>query len=142
MLAFAQAIVVARPIWNLVGHWLVHRKRFAMSLKFRLKGLAETFVEDLHCGCCGHDGGDGGDERFSTALTRVSLEGIIVVIQCEVCGHIFVPGNQRLGVIDFRKLHDAVERDSKETGEPIFPNLESVKLDVEKLNAIRTNALH
>lgn len=110
-----------------------------MPLKFRLKGLAETFVDTISCECCGHDGGDGGDQGFSTELTRVTYDGIIVVIECENCGNIFVPDGQRLGVINSRKLRSAVERDCETTGQPLFASLDAVRLDVEKLNALRNN---
>ncbi len=113
-----------------------------MGLKFRLKGLAETFIEALCCPICSHDGGEEGDQGFSTSFTRVTFEGIIVVIQCQCCGMIFVPEGQRLGIIDGRKLRDAVQKDSKDTGEPIFPSVESVRLNVEKLNAERNGGVH
>lgn len=113
-----------------------------MGLKFRLKGLAETFVDQLECPKCGHDGGDEGDKGFNTTLTRVTFDGIVVVIQCECCNMVFIPDGQRLGIIDGRKLHDAVEKDSLDTGEPVYPSLESVKLDVEKLNATKNRGVH
>ena len=108
-----------------------------MPLKFRLKGLAETFVDHIRCPGCGHDGGDDGDQGFKTELTRVTYDGIIVVIQCAVCGSVFVPDGQRHGVINSEKLRLAVERDSVTTGLPILPNRESVRLEVERLNAQR-----
>lgn len=113
-----------------------------MPLKFRLKGLAETFVDNLRCPCCGHDGGDEGDQGFRTELTRVTYDGIIVVVLCEVCHNIFVPLGQRLGVIDSRKLRSAVERDSANTGQPIFETIASVRLEVERLNAERHEQVH
>ncbi len=109
-----------------------------MPLKFRLKGLAETFVDNIRCPGCGHDGGDDGDQGFKTELTRVTYDGIIVVIQCAVCNTVFVPDGQRSGVINSEKLRLAVEKDSVTTGQPILPNRESVKLEVERLNAERT----
>ncbi len=113
-----------------------------MPLKFRLKGLAETFVDNIECPRCGHDGGDEGDEKFRTDLSRVTYDGIIVVINCEVCGHLFVPDGQRLGILDRGKLRVAVERDSAQTGQPICPSMESVKLDVERQNAEKRNGVH
>ncbi len=113
-----------------------------MPLKFRLKGLAETFVDAIRCPGCGHDGGDDGDQGFQTELTRVTFEGIIVVISCAHCGKIFVPEGQRLGVINSQKLRHAVEKDSATTGQPIFPGIQSVKLEVEKLNAAKNNEMH
>ena len=108
-----------------------------MPLKFRLKGLAETFVDTIRCPDCGHDGGDDGDQGFKTELTRVTYDGIIVVIQCCVCANVFVPDGQRHGVINSEKLRNAVERDSVTTGQPLLPTRASVKLEVERLNAER-----
>lgn len=113
-----------------------------MPLKFRLKGLAETFVDIIRCPQCGHDGGDQGDQSFYTDLTKVTYDGIIVVIQCGICGLIFVPEEQRLGVLDFRKLRAAVDKDGVTTGQPVYSTLGTVKLDVEKLNAARNDAVH
>ena len=113
-----------------------------MPLKFRLKGLAETFIDDIRCPCCGHDGGEEGDQGFRTELTRVTFDGIIVVITCEVCAIVFVPEGQRLGVINSQKLRMAVERDSLNTGQPVFPDMSSVRLDVERLNAERDQQVH
>ena len=108
-----------------------------MAIKFRLKGLAETFVERFCCPSCGHDGGEEGDEGFLTDLTRVTFDGIVVVVQCQVCGHIFVPEQQRFGVINSAKLRLAVEKDSVNTGQPVYPSRQSVQLEVERMNAER-----
>jgi hypothetical protein len=113
-----------------------------MSLKFRLKGLAETFIDKISCPECGHDGGEDGDKGFYTELTRVTYDGIIVVVRCGICGNIFVPDGQKLGVINPQKLRTAVEKDSETTGLPIFPSIASVRLDVERLNAARNHCLH
>ncbi|MFN8391069.1 MAG: hypothetical protein U0136_12335 [Bdellovibrionota bacterium] len=110
-----------------------------MPLKFRLKGLAETFVDAIRCPCCGHDGGDEGDQGFKTELTRVTYDGIIVVIQCCICGVVFVPDGQRHGVINSEKLRLAVEKDSVTTGQPVLATRQAVKLEVERLNAERGN---
>ncbi|MCO6429843.1 MAG: hypothetical protein J5J00_03200 [Deltaproteobacteria bacterium] len=111
-----------------------------MALKFRLKGLAETFLDSISCPCCGTSGTD--DQYFTTELTRVTYEGIIVVVQCRGCGEIFVPNAQRLGVLDPEELKHAVEKDHKETGEPVMPSLEAVRLNAEKLNAMRKGVMH
>lgn len=114
-----------------------------MPLKFRLKGLAETFVDTLRCPKCAHDGGEGGDEGFRTDMSRVTFDGIIVVIQCEQCSHIFVPDGQRLGIINSQRLRRAVERDSAQSGDPILENIKAVRVEVEKLNAVRDgNGIH
>jgi hypothetical protein len=113
-----------------------------MGLKFRLKGLAETFIDRIKCPCCGNDGGDEGDQGFRTDLTRVTYEGIVVVINCELCGNIFVPDGQRHGIINFSKLRLAVERDSLKTGQPLFSDRSSVRLDVEKMNAEKGSGVH
>lgn len=111
-----------------------------MALKFRLRGLAETFIDTIQCPVCGACSND--DENFSTELSRVTFDGIVVVVQCKACSEIFVPSAQRLGVINPEKLRDAVQKDSVETGEPILQNLYAVKLSVEKLNAQRRDDIH
>jgi len=113
-----------------------------VPLKFRLKGLAETFVDAVVCPCCKNDGGESGDEGFATDLSRVTFDGIIAVIECTLCDTIFVPDSQRLGILDQGKLRQAVEHDSTQSGEPLYQDLEAVRLDVERLNALREGQLH
>jgi hypothetical protein len=113
-----------------------------MPLKFRLKGLAETFVEQICCSHCGHSGGEGGDEGFSTELTRVTYDGIIVVIECDLCGNIFLPDGQKMGIVNTQRLRSAVEKDSVNTGQPIFERIDDVRLEVERLNAERQDCVH
>ena len=111
-----------------------------MALKFRLKGLAETFIDYITCPACGVTGND--DEHFSTDLTRVTFDGIVVVAQCRACHEIFVPDTQRLGVIDSARLREAVNKDSADTGERLMENLTSVRQFALKLNAERKGDLH
>ncbi len=111
-----------------------------MALKFRLKGLAETFIDEIHCPCCGSSGKD--DQYFSTELTKVTFEGIVVVVQCRSCAEIFVPTQQRLGILDPVALRHAVEKDIRETGEPALPTVVAVRLSAERMNAERKNPLH
>jgi hypothetical protein len=111
-----------------------------MALKFRLRGLAETFLDEITCTCCGSRGND--EDFFSTELTRVTFEGIIVVVQCRACGEIFVPKTQRLGIINPGQLKEAVEQDCKDSGEPLFESYVAVRLNAEKLNALRKGAMH
>ena len=113
-----------------------------MGLKFRLKGLAETFIECIHCPRCNHDGGEEGDQGFKTDHTRVTYDGIVVVIECGVCGEIFVPDGQRFGILNYRRLRTAVQRDSSKTGQPLMGSIKDVRLTVERLNAERNNCLH
>ena len=113
-----------------------------MTIKFRLKGLAETFIDTIKCPCCGHDGGDEGDDGFQTDLSRVTYDGIVAVIRCSSCQTVFVPEGQKFGVVNSQRLKDAVEKDSRKTGLPIFPTIESVRLEVEKLNASSQNKVH
>ena len=111
-----------------------------MALKFRVKGLAETFLEGIVCPCCGVAGPD--DQYFATEFTKVTLEGIIVVVQCKMCREIFVPTSQRLGVLDYSALCAAVEKDSIESGEAILTGIAAVRLNAEKMNAQRKGAMH
>ena len=111
-----------------------------MALKFRLRGLAETFVDTISCPCCGTIGSD--DQNFSTEFTKVTYEGIIVVVQCKACNEIFVPNTQRLGILDTAALKVAVEKDSKDSGEAILAGLDAVRLSAEKLNAQRKGDMH
>ena len=106
-----------------------------MALKFRLKGLAETFVEEITCPHCGLRGTD--DNDFITDLSKVTLMGIVVVAQCKWCGEIFVPDNQRVGIVNYSALKSAVIKDSEETGEAIYENINNVRLSAEKLNSER-----
>jgi len=101
-----------------------------MALKFRLRGLAETFIENICCPACQHFGED--EEAFSTEHTRVTFDGIIVVMRCKACSAVFVPDKQRLGVINPGALKSAVEKDSQDTGEPIFDSMSAVRLAVER----------
>lgn len=111
-----------------------------MALKFRLRGLAETFLDAIVCPCCGSQGNE--DHNFTTELTKVTYDGIIVVVQCRVCNEIFVPKSQRLGVLNPEKLKEAVQKDSVDTGEPLMPNVNAVRLSVEKMNAQRKGGVH
>ncbi|MCC6221837.1 MAG: hypothetical protein IT291_11415 [Deltaproteobacteria bacterium] len=113
-----------------------------MPLKFRLKGLAETFVEKIRCNECGNEGSSEEHESFCTNLSRVTIDGIVVVAQCEICKNIFVPEGQRAGIIDPKRLRQAVEKDCHQTGQPLNQTMESIKLDVERLNALRNNNVH
>lgn len=111
-----------------------------MALKFRVKGLAETFVESICCPACGIAGAD--DQYFATEFTKVTLEGIIVMVQCKVCKEIFVPESQRLGVVDYNALCAAVEKDSVDSGEAILTGIAAARLSAEKLNAERKGEMH
>lgn len=111
-----------------------------MGLKFRLRGLAETFIDEIHCPKCGTVGND--DTAFSTELTKVTFEGIVVVVQCRACAEIFVPATQRLGILSPRELKKAVEKDSVETGEPLMEGVRMVRVNAEKLNAQRKGEVH
>jgi hypothetical protein len=111
-----------------------------MALKFRLKGLAETFLETITCPVCGTNGRD--DEYFSTDYTKVTYDGIVVVAQCRRCGEIFVPDTQRYGVLNPAELRQAVEKDIENTGEAGLISIQAVRLNAEKLNAQRKGGMH
>ncbi len=111
-----------------------------MALKFRLRGLCETLIEQVHCPRCGVSSADG--ESVTTDLSRVTFEGIVVVCKCRNCTEVFVPERQRMGVVNRKKLHEAVEKDAKDTGEPVFAQARDVKFHVEQLNASKRDELH
>jgi uncharacterized OB-fold protein len=110
-----------------------------MGLRFKLRGMAETFIDSIKCPKCGALGHD--DTHFTTELTRVTNDGIIVVMECKTCSEIFVPITQRLGVINSQSLRSAVEKETKEQGSVFAPTLATVRLDVEKLNAVRRDEI-
>lgn len=111
-----------------------------MALKFRLKGLAETFIDKITCSECGFVSAE--DDGFTTDETRVTFDGIVVVVTCKVCGEVFVPISQRLGIVNPVALKEAVIQDSYDTGEPILESLNAVRIQVEKANADRKGDLH
>lgn len=111
-----------------------------MALKFRLKGLAETFIDHITCPRCKTCESD--DANFSTEFTKVTLEGICVIVQCKSCSEIFVPERQRLGILNPKELRKAVELDAIETGEPLMNNMDAAVLHAERMNAIRRGEMH
>lgn len=111
-----------------------------MGLKFRLRGLAETFLDHIKCPECGNSGHD--DTHFATEHTKVTFDGIIVVVECRGCGEVFVPTTQRLGILNSADLREAVKKDCEENGIKGCPTFQSVKLDVEKINAAKRGGLH
>lgn len=113
-----------------------------MPLKFRLRGLAETFIDRLICPKCGRDGGSSGDEGFETKHTKVTFDGIVVVANCQACNTVFVPNTQRMGILCFQRLRQAIEYDSKNTGLPIFCSIDDVRNEVEKINLAKNSQLH
>ncbi|MBL7662018.1 hypothetical protein JNK13_04610 [bacterium] len=113
-----------------------------MAIKFRLKGLAETFIDTLKCPCCGCVASENGDQQFRTDLSKVTTVGIVVVVQCLKCSEIFVPGNQRRGIVNSKELHTAVEVDCKRTGEKVITSVDAVVAEAERLNAQRHNQVH
>lgn len=113
-----------------------------MALKFRLKGLAETFVNEVTCPCCGTGVSNNKDNQLKTEYTKVTLSGIVVVVRCASCEHVFIPSGQKFGVINHSKLSDAVAKDSENTGQPIFKDVSSVLQEVERLNAAKDSKFH
>jgi hypothetical protein len=111
-----------------------------MALKFRLKGLAETFIDHISCPRCKTCETD--DANFSTEFTKVTLEGICVIVQCKSCSEIFVPERQRLGILNPKELRKAVELDAVETGEPLMNEMDAAILHAERMNAIRRGEMH
>lgn len=111
-----------------------------MALRFRLKGLAETYIEEVTCPCCGCHGTD--EKLFATEHTKVTYEGIVVVLQCKNCEEIFIPQDQHLGVINQDELMNAVAEDHTKTGEPLYSDLRSVVFETERLNASMKGMIH
>ena len=111
-----------------------------MAIKFRLRGLAETLIEQITCPKCGFESCE--DDGFHTDETRVTFEGIVVVVSCKTCHELFVPKAQSLGIVDAGALKEAVIQDSVETGEPLYQQLGDVELAVEFKNADRNDQLH
>jgi hypothetical protein len=126
---------------DLRSDFLKERKDY-MALKFRLRGLAETFVDQVVCPCCGHEVKDENDTSLSTEHTKVTLSGIVVVVQCGACQFVFIPIEQKFGVINTQRLQSAVERDSQNSGQPVFKGLSCVKVEVERINAHNTMKMH
>ncbi|HMO02940.1 MAG TPA: hypothetical protein PKD37_07840 [Oligoflexia bacterium] len=102
-----------------------------MAIKFRLKGLAETFIDRIICPCC-HQASEE-DDLFAAELTKVTLEGIVVVTRCLTCGELFLP-EQRIGVIDPQALKMAVIEDAKEHDEPLLFGYRAVAELIAKNN--------
>lgn len=113
-----------------------------MALKFRLRGLAETFVEEIVCPCCSAEMKADNESAISTEHTKVTLSGIVVVVKCPSCNHVFIPHEQKFGVINTQRLQSAVERDSVNTGQPVMRGLSCVKVEVERINAVKSAKMH
>jgi hypothetical protein len=111
-----------------------------MGIRFRLSGLAETYIDFIKCPNCGCTGQD--DTMFSTELTKVTFEGIVAVLQCRVCSEFFVPDTQRLGVLDCNKLRLAVEKDLIKGEKFEERTIAGLRLSIEKLNAERQGRVH
>ena len=111
-----------------------------MALKFRLKGLAETFIDFLNCPCCGYSSDI--EDDFATDLTKITPEGIIVVAECRFCGEIFVPEAQQLGVLNPRLLSIAIENEKKINNSNILDGFKAVQFNAEQLNAVKKDLLH
>ncbi|MCS6961345.1 MAG: hypothetical protein NZT61_02425 [Deltaproteobacteria bacterium] len=111
-----------------------------MALRFKLKRIAETYIDYIECPSCGHYSEE--IDKFTTELTRVTFEGIVVVCRCGICGEIFLPRNQRIGVISFKNLRDLILRDARKRAVAIYRNIEDVKIYANYLNAVRRGEIH
>ena len=107
---------------------------------YQVKETFENGVRKIDCPCCGANGID--DSNFSTEHTKVTYQGIVIVLECKHCDEIFVPQNQRLGIVDSGQLKMAVSYDSEQSGEPLYENIDSVLMNAEKLNAFRKGEVH
>lgn len=110
-----------------------------MGLKFRLKGLAETFIDTIQCPKCGFCGSN--EDSFTTELTKVTYDGIVVIVECKYCSNVFVPDTQRLGIVSIEALNSAVEADKISTGDHCR-SLAMVRLEAEKMNVLKNGELH
>ena len=110
-----------------------------MALRFKLKNLAETVIEEIKCPNCGQISND--EQMFSTELTRLTSDGIIVMAECRCCGEVFVPGGQKNGILDARTFRQVVQTEYLESDLPV-PTRYSVQLEAEKLTAIKRYGLH
>ncbi|MCS6894465.1 MAG: hypothetical protein NZO16_07885 [Deltaproteobacteria bacterium] len=111
-----------------------------MALRFKLRRVAETYIDYIECPNCGYSSEE--IDKFTTELTRVTFEGIVVVCRCGICGEIFLPANQRVGVISFKNLKELILRDSRKRGVAIYRNVRDVKIYVDYLNAVRRGEIH
>lgn len=111
-----------------------------MALKFRLRGLAETFIDELTCPNCRYCSDSEND--FKTDDTKITESGIIIVAECNFCGEIFVPENQKVGVINPKLLSSALVTESVVKKLPPLKSFNDVKLKIEQMNAVRRGDLH
>jgi hypothetical protein len=110
-----------------------------VALRFKLKNLAETVIEELKCPGCGLIAND--EQLFSTDLTRLTKDGIIVMAECRCCGEVFIPTGQRTGIMDVINFREVINREYSDESFPA-PSRNSMELEAEKLNAIRRYGLH
>lgn len=110
-----------------------------MALRFRLKNLAETVIEELKCPGCGLIAND--EKLFSTDLTRLTVDGIVVIAECRCCGEVFVPIGQRTGIMDVRNFRQVIQNEYGDSSLKA-PSRLTMQMEAEKLNAIRRHGLH
>lgn len=111
----------------------------SVGLKFRLRGLAQTFLTRIVCPGCKYRSSE--PEGFGTDGSRVTFIGIVVVAECKCCGEFFVPDGQRFEVLDAPKLIELVKKDWVVTGGPEHRTVWDVELHTERLNAERRGRL-
>ena len=110
-----------------------------MALRFKLKNIAETVIEELKCPGCGLIAND--EKLFSTDMTRLTVDGIVVCAECRCCGEVFIPIGQRTGIMDVRNFREVIKSEYGHTKRPA-PSRQSMEMEAEKLNAIKRYGLH
>jgi hypothetical protein len=110
-----------------------------MALRFKLKNIAETVIEELKCPGCGLIAND--EKLFSTDMTRLTVDGIVVVAECRCCGEVFIPIGQRTGIMDVRNFREVIKSEYGHAKGPA-PSRQSMEMEAEKLNAIKRYGLH
>ena len=112
-----------------------------MPLTLRLRGLAETFVEELCCPNCGTGEDPSAEENFDASLTIVTVDGIVAVLECRSCKHAFVPENQRRGIISSGKLRDSIAAEQLREGKDPVRTMHEAYLIAEMRNAKKVNKI-
>lgn len=83
-----------------------------MSVLYKLKGVAETRIEEVCCPRC-EVSEDDIDDFFDIENIFPTFEGIIATVKCFSCGFYYIP-EQEIEIVDDRKLKIGVSKDMKQ----------------------------